>query len=261
MPLLVGLALVGLVVVVLARRRRDRSTLAALRLPLLGAAVAVVPSLAFIFLTQRYMGDIIPLLVLGALAGFFAFVGWASRRRGWMRIPVARRGRRAARARHVQRARQLRYGARLAARARAAGSDLPRRPTVALIYRLTNWCARRGGSRAPSRRRDRSPRVRRRWLSSAISERWTLAIAAARSRTFWFSPCASAKSAIATPAAWWLIMSRREDLVRRGALRGAKLRHLRVGRHARHPRDRNRKTHPVHRHVVGGRLPGPASPR
>ena len=89
MPLLVGLALVGLVVVVLARRRRDRSTLAALRLPLLGAAVAVVPSLAFIFLTQRYMGDIIPLLVLGALAGFFAFVGWASRRRGWMRIPVA----------------------------------------------------------------------------------------------------------------------------------------------------------------------------
>ena len=92
MPLLLGLALVGLVVVVLARRRRDRSTLAALRIPLLGAAVAVVPSLAFIFLTQRYMGDIIPLLVLGALAGFFAFVAWASRRRGWMRIPVVLAG-------------------------------------------------------------------------------------------------------------------------------------------------------------------------
>jgi hypothetical protein len=88
MPLLLGLALVGLVVVALARRRRDRSTLAALRLPMLGAAAAVVPALAFIFLTQRYMGDIIPFLVLGALAGFFAFVGWASRRRGWMRVPV-----------------------------------------------------------------------------------------------------------------------------------------------------------------------------
>ena len=88
MPLLSGLALVGIVTVVLARRRRDRSTLAALRIPMLAAAVAVVPSLAFIFLTQRYMGDIVPLLALGALAGFFAFVGWASRRRGWMRIPV-----------------------------------------------------------------------------------------------------------------------------------------------------------------------------
>ncbi len=88
MPLLLGLALVGLGVVVFARRRRERSTLAALRVPMLAAAVAVVPSLAFIFLTQRYMGDIIPLLMLGALAGFFAFVAWASRRRGWMRIPV-----------------------------------------------------------------------------------------------------------------------------------------------------------------------------
>ena len=92
MPLLLGLALVGLGVVVFARRRRERSTLAALRVPMLAAAVAVVPSLAFIFLTQRYMGDIIPLLVLGALAGFFAFVAWASRRRGWMRIPVVLAG-------------------------------------------------------------------------------------------------------------------------------------------------------------------------
>ena len=89
MPLLLGLALVGLVVVVVARRRDGRATLAALRVPVLGAAVAVIPSLAFIFLTQRYLGDVVPFLQLLAIAGFFAVVAWAARRRGWARLLVA----------------------------------------------------------------------------------------------------------------------------------------------------------------------------
>jgi hypothetical protein len=82
MPLLTVLAVAGIVVVACARRRTERSTLAALRVPLLAALVAVVPTLMFIFLTQRYTGDFVPLLVLGALAGFFAFAGWAARQRG-----------------------------------------------------------------------------------------------------------------------------------------------------------------------------------
>jgi hypothetical protein len=89
MPLLLGLALVGLVVIVLARRRDHQLTASALRVPVLGAAAAAIPSLAFIFLTQRYMGDFVPLLALPAIAGFFATVAWAGRRRGWMRLLVA----------------------------------------------------------------------------------------------------------------------------------------------------------------------------
>jgi hypothetical protein len=85
MPLLLGLALLGIVVVVVARARRDHATLAALRVPMIGAAVAVVPSLAFIFLTQRYLGDFLPFLVLAALAGLFAFVEWTSRQHGVLR--------------------------------------------------------------------------------------------------------------------------------------------------------------------------------
>lgn len=88
MPLLTVLALAGIVAVVVARRRAERSTLAALRVPLLAATVAVVPTLAFIFLTQRYTGDFVPLLVLGASAGFFTFAGWAARQRGARRVVV-----------------------------------------------------------------------------------------------------------------------------------------------------------------------------
>ena len=88
MPLLTLLFLVGVGTVIGARRRGSHATLSALRVPLLAAVAAVVPTLAFIFLTQRYTGDFVPLLMLGALAGFFAFAGWAARRRGIGRSAV-----------------------------------------------------------------------------------------------------------------------------------------------------------------------------
>jgi hypothetical protein len=88
MPLLTALAIVGIVAVACARRRAERPTLAALRVPILATVVAVVPTLMFIFLTQRYTGDFVPLLVLGALAGFFTFAGWAARQRGGRRALV-----------------------------------------------------------------------------------------------------------------------------------------------------------------------------
>ena len=88
MPLLLGLALVGIGAVVVARRRAEQPTLAALGVPALGAAVAVVPALAFIFLTQRSIADFLSLLAPLALGGSFVFVSWAARRRGWARVLV-----------------------------------------------------------------------------------------------------------------------------------------------------------------------------
>ncbi len=89
MPLLSLLAVVGIVAVVCARRRRpEQPTLAALRVPVLATVVAVVPTLMFIFLTQRYTGDFVPMLVLGALAGFFTFAAWAARQRGARKVLV-----------------------------------------------------------------------------------------------------------------------------------------------------------------------------
>lgn len=86
MPLLLGLGLIGIVVIAIARRRGDRANASALRVPALAALVAFVPSLAFIFLTQRYLGDAVPFLVLVALAGFFAVVAWTAGLRGRARI-------------------------------------------------------------------------------------------------------------------------------------------------------------------------------
>ena len=128
MPLLTVLAVVGIIVVASARKRPAATppaepgggdppaTLAALRLPLVAAACATIPTLAFIFLTQRYTGDFVPFLVLAAVAGLFAFVGWASRRRGLGAAARGGRRRPARRVGRVERAGQLRDGTRLAAR-------------------------------------------------------------------------------------------------------------------------------------------------
>ena len=82
------------------------------------------------------MGDIIPLLMLGALAWILgAFVAWASRRRGWMRIPVVLAS--VALLTLATFSALANYGMarELAARARAAGADLRRGSGVALISR------------------------------------------------------------------------------------------------------------------------------
>jgi hypothetical protein len=89
MPLLTLLAIVGVVAVVCAPRRRERETPAALRLPLLATLIAPVPTLMFLYLTQRYLGDFVPFLMLAALAGLFVVVAWAAGRRGRARVLVA----------------------------------------------------------------------------------------------------------------------------------------------------------------------------
>ncbi len=45
-----------------------------------------MPSLVFVYITPRYTADFLPLLVLLAFAGLYAFVRWAH-------SPAARRGR------------------------------------------------------------------------------------------------------------------------------------------------------------------------
>lgn len=87
MPLLFVLAVGGIVTMVRTKARGAVPTLGSLDLPVLGAACAAVPSLVFVYITERYMADFLPLLVLPALAGLHAFVRWARSphaKRGWV---------------------------------------------------------------------------------------------------------------------------------------------------------------------------------
>jgi hypothetical protein len=89
MPLLFVLAVGGIVTMVRTKARVTVATLGSLDLPVLGAACAAVPSLVFVYITERYMADFLLLLVLPAFAGFHAFV-----RRARSSTPSATRARR-----------------------------------------------------------------------------------------------------------------------------------------------------------------------
>jgi len=80
------LAIGGIVTMIRAKARAAAVTLASLDVPVLGAVCAAVPSLVFVYITERYMADFLPLLVLPALAALHAFIAWA-------RSSTARRGR------------------------------------------------------------------------------------------------------------------------------------------------------------------------
>jgi hypothetical protein len=86
MPVFVVLAVSGVVAMVRAAVCSSRASLRSLALPVLGAACAAVPTLVFVYITERYTADFVPVLVLPALAGFVVLVRWA-------RTPTARRGR------------------------------------------------------------------------------------------------------------------------------------------------------------------------
>ena len=86
MPVFVVLAVCGVVAMIRAAVRSAWATLRSLALPVLGAACAAVPTLVFVYITERYTADFVPVLVLPALAGFAVFLRWA-------RTPTSRRGR------------------------------------------------------------------------------------------------------------------------------------------------------------------------
>ncbi|MET0421638.1 MAG: hypothetical protein ABW073_08015, partial [Acidimicrobiia bacterium] len=67
-PLLLTLSAVGVVALVATRRRRPSTR--AMWTPLAGAAAAASTIFVFGYLAQRYLGDVWPLLVLGACVGF-----------------------------------------------------------------------------------------------------------------------------------------------------------------------------------------------
>ncbi|HEX5095658.1 MAG TPA: hypothetical protein VFX21_06595 [Acidimicrobiia bacterium] len=75
MPALAVLALVGLVAVVRARGR-DAPNVAVLRAPIAGAALATGATVTIGFIANRYLSDFVPLLVLGAIAGFHVTLVW-----------------------------------------------------------------------------------------------------------------------------------------------------------------------------------------
>ena len=68
MPALVLLTAVGLVAVVLPRFSRGRGA-AALRAPLIGSALAVIPVITVAYVGNRYLGDFLPFLFLGSIGG------------------------------------------------------------------------------------------------------------------------------------------------------------------------------------------------
>ena len=67
-PLLLTLGVVGIVGMILTRRRHPR--LATLWGPLAGAAVAAATLFVYGFIAERFLGDVLPILVLAAAAGF-----------------------------------------------------------------------------------------------------------------------------------------------------------------------------------------------
>jgi hypothetical protein len=78
MPLLAVLSVVGLVAMLSPRRARE-TRVAALRAPVIGAAVATGPVLIFGFMAQRYLGDFVPLLVVLGAIGFHVSLAWCTR--------------------------------------------------------------------------------------------------------------------------------------------------------------------------------------
>ena len=100
-PVLFLLAVVGVVMVfrpIRSRPGRPTTTMeppaapriAALRLPLVGAAAGTVGILTIAFIAERYLADVMPLLLLAGLAGWHGAVGrWARTPQRVRRIGVA----------------------------------------------------------------------------------------------------------------------------------------------------------------------------
>jgi hypothetical protein len=78
MPAVALLAAVGIVTV--ARPRRDDRRLAVLRGPMIGAATGGFLMLTIAYVAQRYLGDVFPLLALGAVVGLPVLMAWTSDR-------------------------------------------------------------------------------------------------------------------------------------------------------------------------------------
>jgi len=89
MPAVMAIGIVGLVAV-FRRPRPGRGSLAALRLPVLGAAVGTVGVLTIAYVANRYLADFLPLLALTALAGLPVLrVAWRSWRPATRRLAAA----------------------------------------------------------------------------------------------------------------------------------------------------------------------------
>lgn len=69
MPLLTALGIVGLVVILVVKRRGAQD-FGVLVLPVIGAAVAMLPAMTLAFIAHRYLVDALPFLILTGFTGF-----------------------------------------------------------------------------------------------------------------------------------------------------------------------------------------------
>jgi hypothetical protein len=77
MPVLIGFAIAGLVAIARAPARVVAATARSLSLPVLAAALSVLPTLVIVYITPRYLSDFFPAIALAAIAGFHLFMRWA----------------------------------------------------------------------------------------------------------------------------------------------------------------------------------------
>jgi hypothetical protein len=90
MPAMIGFAVAGLVAIVRAPARVAVATARSLSLPVLAAALSVLPTLVIVYITPRYLSDFFPAIALAAIAGFHLFMRWAqsTSRSTWRRVVV-----------------------------------------------------------------------------------------------------------------------------------------------------------------------------
>ena len=87
-PLLVVLGLIGVVALVVPDRMAPGAAVRVLRLPVVGAAAGGVGVLVLGYMANRYLSDLIPLLVLTATLGAAVVGGWAVGRSRQARVAV-----------------------------------------------------------------------------------------------------------------------------------------------------------------------------
>ena len=80
LTLFAGIGFVGI-----ARRRQKRRRLDVFRAPVIGAAIGGFLALTIAYVAHRYLGDIFPLLALGAVVGLPIIVAWSGKRPRWAR--------------------------------------------------------------------------------------------------------------------------------------------------------------------------------
>gem|GEM_PF-687119 len=82
MPLLFLLTCIGVIAVIIPLRSNKFRNLA---IPVFGAAIGAVGVLAYGYISERYLGDFLPILLIGSTVGTASILSWSNKRKGPVR--------------------------------------------------------------------------------------------------------------------------------------------------------------------------------